>query len=259
MDAQLVRRIAGLEKRLDGLQIPEKSLLLAAPFLQLPVLRGLWVSSVNSGGNWYDLSGLGKTLTYNGNPQVAVYNDRFAYWYYDGVGDYHRRADEADLQIVGTEGFVATAARGLTMGGWFYATAGGAAANIIGKANDTNGPYFLYSNPAGTQWLFRVRDAADAANSSVTTTQTTNQWTFVVGRYDPGTEVKIWANGVINTNVAGIPASILNAGDDFAIGAEGDGGGPFTGGCAVGFLCAGLASDAMVGGVFQATRGLFGV
>jgi hypothetical protein len=262
MDEELVRRIDGLEKRLDGLVLPEKSLRLAAPFLDLPVLRGLWVASVDSAGDWYDLSGLGKTLSYNGNPTVN-HNGLVPYWDYDGAGDFHSRADEADLDIVGTEAYIAADVRGLTFGGWFYPTVA-ALSQMIGKANDANGPYWIYNSGAGVA-VFRVRNAADGANFQVQTALALNAWQFIVGRYRPTppapavAELKIWNNATTNTNVVGIPASILNGADAFAIGAQGAGANPFTGRCACAFLCAAAASDAMLSSAFQATKGLFGV
>lgn len=229
---------------------------LISPFLSLPALRGFWATSVNSAGAWYDLSGLGKTLTRNGDPEFYHVAPR-GYWYYDGVGDYHNRADEADLRIIGTEAYVAAAYRGLTLGGWFYPI-GNTFSHMIGKANDTNGPYQIF-NLVGGNATFRVRSVGDAANFDVTTPVVLNTWQFIVGRYDPSTEIKIWNGSTTNTNVAGIPASLWTDVDAFSIGAEGAGGIPYTGIAAYCFLCAARVNDATISAIFQQTRGAFGI
>lgn len=229
---------------------------LVSPFLALPMLRGLWVASVNSAGAWIDISGHVHHLTYNGDP-VVNYDGLVPYWDYDGTGDYHSRADEADLDILGTESYVAAAARGLTFGGCFYPTST-TSAMMMGKADDTNGPYFLY-NAAGTQVLFRIRDAGDANNFDVTIPLTLNTWQLAIARFKPGLEIKVWNNDASNTNTTSIPASILNGADSFAIGAAGGGETPFIGRAAFCFLCACAISDEQRSSVLEQTRGAFGV
>ncbi|NJO31403.1 MAG: hypothetical protein HC874_30490 [Richelia sp. SL_2_1] len=75
------------------------------------------MSSVQrSTGNVYDLSGQGRTLTYNGNPTFN-YTGLVPYVSLDGTGDFLSRADETDLDILGTETIYNSAVRGLTLGG----------------------------------------------------------------------------------------------------------------------------------------------
>lgn len=229
---------------------------LISPFLSLPALRGFWATSVDSNGDWFDLSGLGKTLTYQGVANFS-YTDLFSCWYYGGAGR-HNRGDEADLDIIGTEAYISGTQRGLTFGGWFQPTAA-AGSHLIGKADDTNGPYFLYGT-AGTSLLFRVRNAADAANFDVSIAPfAINTWHFVAARYTPSTELKVWDGAATNTNVAGIPASLLNGNDAFSIGAAGGGATPYTGSAGFCFLCVCAVSDAKIESVFQQTRGAFGI
>lgn len=257
----LTRQIAKLQRDRDRLLQPEVSPDLISPFLALPMLRGFWAGSVSNLGNWRDISGMNNILLFNGDPVYAqIPADLPGYWYYDGVGDYHHITDAAsgnNFDIIGTEAYVFPATRGLTFGGWFYPAAD-VTGHMIGKANDTNGPYMLLYVAGGTA-LFRIRDAGDANNFDVSVAMVTDTWQFIVGRYDPGTEIKIWNGAVTNTNVAGIPASILDGADNFSIGAEGAGGLPFTGGAAYCFVCAAQLNDATISNIFQQTRGAFGV
>lgn len=225
----------------------------------LPGLVGLWpMSSVQrSTGNVYDMSGQSRTLTYNGNPTYNIYNNFVPYIDFDGVGDYLYRADETDLDILGTETINAAAVQGLTFGGWFLAET----ANtdyLICKTNDANGPYALASE-LGVNILFRIRDSTDTTNYNVRIASAQNIWQFCVGRYRPSTEIKVWCNAASNTNIVGIPASILNGADDFAIGGTGAGTSLLQGYASLCFLSHQAFPDALVNAMFQQSRILFGV
>lgn len=235
----------------------------------LPALRGLWPMSsvvggptIPSGGNANDLSGNGLTLTYNGNPTYN-FDSSLIFPHYidvDGTGDYLSKADTGandPLDIIGTETYIASGIRGLTFGGWFYPTAS-ANGLMIGKADDLNGPYFLL-NEGGTNALFRIRDSGDAANFTVRTPITLNVWQYIVGRYTPSTEIKIWDNRTSNTFLVGIPAAILNGTDGFAIGATGAGTILFTGRASLCWVCAAALDDIHIISLFEQQRVLFGV
>jgi hypothetical protein len=268
---ELVQIISKLEKRLDNLIMPEVigPLRLAianmmSMYQTLPGLVGLWpmASTAISSGNAPDLSGNGKTLTHNGNPRYARAGASYLVpcIYCDGAGDYLSRASEADLNIIGTEGVIATAWRGLTIGGWFYVASGASPGYLIGKANNTNGPYFLYATP-GTNVLFRVRDSTDTTNYSVAeaTVDFRDGWHFIVGRYDPSTEVKIWVDDTTNVNTTSIPASLQSGPDNFGIMGNGVGTGLLIGYTSFCFLTATILSDDMIDDLYENTRDLFGV
>lgn len=258
MDLQTAQRLVGIERRLDGLKTPEGSYDLISPYLALPGLRGFWpMSSFNESGNAYDMSEQGRILTYNGNPTYN-YTGLAPYIDLDGVGDYLSRADEAGLDIIGTESYVAAAVRGLTLGGWFYVT-GAANTYYMGKAVDGNGPYSLYHFNGGNAAAFKIRDSTDTTTYTVTTDRTLNVWQFIAGRYDPSTEIKVWVNATTNTNVAAIPAALLNGADDFAIGGLSGGTSLLTGRASLCFLCAAYVSDAIISSLYQQTRAAFGV
>jgi hypothetical protein len=258
MYEELVRRVTRLERRLDDLNLPEKSTLLAAPFLQLPMLRGLWVSSVNSAGDWYDLSGLGKTLSYQGNPVYTFGTLPRGQWRYDGTGDYHTRADEADLRITGTETYVGAVAQGLTMYVWCYPTTANFE-HIVGKwlAAGNQRSYRITNNSGA--WLAQVSVDGTAVTGVNGASATTNQWWFLVERFDPSTTLDFWNNGVRYSLAAGVPASIFVSTAAFQVAAEGAGLNPLTGSVAAVALYAAAHSDAMISSVWAQTKALFDV
>lgn len=234
------------------------------PFLSLPGLVGFWpMSSVQrSTGNAYDLSGQGRTLTYNGNPTYNIFNGFAPYIDLDGTGDYLSRADETDLDILGTETLYASAVRGLTLGGWFRAGAVGGAsgAGMITKLDaGTQNSYALIMAASGTAPIFYV-----SGNGSALTTVASSvspgvgNWFFGVGRYTPSTKIDVFVNGVSTTNTTSIPASLFNSTTALNVG-QYAGGNLLTGQATSLFLCANAVPDAKLNEVFNATRRYFGV
>jgi hypothetical protein len=231
--------------------------------LALPGLRGFWpMSSFDENGNAYDLSGQGRTLTYNGNPTYN-YDDLAPYLDFDGTGDYLSRADEAGLDILGTEAYVANP--GLTLGGWFWLDAlpVGTSWGFTGKWLDTGGSnqrsYLVFIDPSalvnfiissdGTGFVL-VQSAAVSATS----------WIFLVGRFVPSSEISIFVNNTEVVNTTSIPAAIFNSSAQFNIGAYANATvPPLNGRASLCFLCASALSDAIIGNLFQQSRALFGV
>jgi len=237
--------------------------------LNLPGLRGLWtMGSFDENGDQYDLSGQGRTLSYNGNPTYS--NDGLIpYLALDGTGDYLNRADEAGLDILGTETYIAAAQRGLTLGGWFRFDRLTAAEFLISKGTvitATSSYWLLFRGDiAGDPIRFQVSDGAavDTVDLNLTTAPTTATWTFVCGRYDPSTEIKVWASqGTLesNTNAVGIPAALNNSGADFTIGApSGAAGNLLDGQVGLCFLSTMLLSNTIVSAFYHHTRALYGI
>jgi hypothetical protein len=238
----------------------------AARLLDFPMLRGAWVASVDSAGAWYDVSGHGHTLTYNGNPTFN-YDGLVPYWDLDGTGDYFQRADEADLDITGLETFVAAAARGLTLGGWFrqdVLAAEIAMAKWATTAPLVNQRSYLLSPQAGAVVGFFISGdgvSSDWINS--TNTYTAGKWSHWVGRFTAvTTEVAIFVDGVKTTKVTAL-ASLFNSSAPFEIGIfdDGDAGGSgffFTGNVSFCFLCAAALSDTQINVHYQMSKRYFG-
>lgn len=260
MSLELWQEVDQIKGMIGDLDTPDRGLDLISPFLALPGLRGFWpMSAFDSSGNAQDVSGHGHHLTYNGNPTYNFDATFYSpYLDFDATGDYLTLGDTGDLDIIGTESYVASAAQGLTLGGWFYPDVTGLSF-LIGKANDTAGPYGLFNSATATDVLFRVRDSGDATNYDATgTTMALTAWQFIVGRYTPSTEVKVWIDNATTANTTSIPASLLNGTDGFHIGAN-NGSNLLDGRASLCFLCATALDDAIISSLFQATRGGFGV
>lgn len=234
----------------------------AGEFLGLPGLRGYWpMGAFDSSGNAIDQSGNARTLTYTGNPTFNYTTEGGPYCDYDGTGDYHSRADEAGLDFLGTEAYIATAARGLTIGGWFQidtATAYGLMAK--GDAAAASSSFELYlSNTAVT---FRIVNAAAYTTVTLTTAISTATWYFVAGRFDPSTELKAYiksSSSASDINTTSIPASIANSAAAFTIGALAGGVTPLNGRAGMCFTCAMLLSDTAIDNIYQNTKAFYGL
>jgi hypothetical protein len=225
-------------------------------FGSLPGLRGFWpMSTVDNGGNAIDHSNLVKTLTYNGAPTynhhgLAPYANFIA-----GTSDYLSRADEADLDILGTETFITAALRGLTMGGWFYfANAPGAVETLISKWGAGQEAYILQRLAGGT-----ISFGVNAGFAATTTTVTAaSAWYWLVGRFDPSTETAVFINDTEKvTNLVAIPAAINNTNANLNIGAQ-SAANFLTGRAAYCFLCAAALPDYMIYSLYHISRALFG-
>lgn len=225
-------------------------------FLAIPGLVGFWpMSSVQrSTGSVYDVSGQGRTLTYNGNPTYNHYNSIIPYIDLDGTGDYLSRADEADIDILGTETIYNSSVRGLTVGGWFrrdnaetlmskWLTTGNQRSWLLGYNS-------FIVDPLGT--------FVSSVSVAMTTTPNTATWYFAVGRFDPSSELAIFHNNEKTPNITSIPASIFNSSAGLVIGAREGPTNLFDGQACLCFLSANMLSDALIGSLFHQSRVLFG-
>ena len=258
---ELVRRVTAAESRLTVLDSRDQPELITESFLRLPQLRGYWpLASHRASGGANDESGTGLNLTYNGNPLYTTSN-WLTYLALDGVGDSLSRADETAIDIRGNEAYVAVANRGLTIGGWFWSSAYTATCGFIGKwgAAAARSYGLAQGTVVNQQATFDVSvdGTAIAQVASTAGTLTLDTWWFLVGRFTPSTELKLWMNEDTYTNVAAIPASIYNSATTFYIGNRN--GSLLTGRAALCFLCAGILSDNVIEDLFERTRWLFGV
>lgn len=237
---------------------------LYAPFGGLLGLRGLWYpGSVDSTGALYDQSGQGRTLTYNGNPTLNLHNSFIPYWDYDGTGDYHSRADESGLDVLGTEANIASGYKGLTVGGWFWIDSfGGGDRGLVSKYTATGNQrsYLLYTNN-GTPDARAIVSVDGTAATQVNhgTVLTTGAWHFIWMRFRPSTSLTISVDGVNVQSSTSIPAAIFGSTAGFNLGAFNAGTSNQTGRNAITFLCASALLDAQLSHLFERTRRFFGV
>lgn len=236
-------------------------------FLALPGLAAFWPMSAvrrdSAADQARDLAGGAYHLT-NNNTALFGYDDLIPYVEFDGVDQYLSRADggAADwADVLGTETHIVAAQRGLTIGGWFYfgAAAGSDEVLICKWHSGIAQRSYLIRREAGGLVRFYV-SANGVAVTSVLSISTPPQdtWVFLVGRFDPSNEIKIWYNDETNTNVAAIPATVFDGTADFAIGAYSNPLLYLEGRASVCFLCTAALSDAIVGQAFQQSRALFG-
>jgi len=227
-------------------------------FMALPGLRGFWpLGTFDSAADAYDQSGHGHTLTYNGNPTYNAY-DLAPYIDLDGTGDYLERLDEADLDIIGNEAYVAAAIQGLTLGGWFWRDQD-RAQGLIGKAMAGGGvfAYNLQNSVAlANQIRFEIWDGGGVNRPVNAISAGTLRWEFLCGRFDPNNNlISVFIDGV--ETQAAIPAAtiIRNTGASLAIGNAG--GNVLDGRASMCFLCAAALPDVTIFSLYEQTRRLY--
>lgn len=229
--------------------------------LKMSGLRGFWpMSSFDENGDAFDFSGQNRTLTYYGNP-VYGWDGLVPYIKLDGTGDYLSRADEAGLDILGTETYVENP--GLTIGGWFNSISKGASSTgyftkwntgagadmsyALWKASGSNKLWFSVGNGAT---FFNVLSLADIIDGS---------WEFWAGRYTPSSELALFRSGAKSINTTSIPASILNGVAPLSLGAIGAGLYLSNIKASCLFLCAAALEDSIIQNFYQQTRVAYGV
>jgi len=265
-EQQVMREIGALQRRVEELELERPRLdeeawrIAVSATLMLPGLRGLWTMGVFEGGaNAIDLSGNGRTLTYNGNPKYR-YDDLVPYLDFDGTGDYLARADEAGLDILGTESYVHSTVRGLSIGGLFYFDRATTLEYLICKWAGVGQQSYRLIKSAADAIVFRVQDPAGTDwTQGSTDTVATGEWYHAVGVFDPNTAVRIYLNNVKGENVAGAVASIRNSNADLRIGADGSAGNLLDGRASLCFLCAAMLSDDHVAAHFEQVRAAYGI
>lgn len=230
-------------------------------FMLLPGLRGLWsMAPFDSNGGPFDQSGNARTLTNADPTTLRFYYDRLMPVTNNpllSVGYFHR-ADEAGLDIIGTETYVAAAIRGLTWGGWFRAEADITSDKALMTKWNTTGnqrAYRLYLSNGNAINCEVSSNGTLVTTVTSATTLVAGKWYFIVGRYDPSTELSIFVQNTETSNTVAIPASIFNSSARLEILAENVGSDIFERGrnglC---FLCATFLSDAILTRLYEKSK-----
>lgn len=258
VDLDTVRRINNLEKRVDDLVFPEEYLEAVTAFLSLPGLRGFWPLNLFShSGATYDLGVFSQDLTYNGNGTYG-YTSPYTYFNFDGTGDYFNRADNVYLDITGTETYVASARRGLMMGGWFNFDDVSRTEDLMGKRSGGGDFSYYLRNIASFPKFFISNDGTTTTTVTSTVSLTNDTWYFIWCGYDPSSVMDIFIDNVRTRQTTSIPASIYNGAGDFRIGARNGGNNPFDGQALFCALCCTYPSSDIPLALFEKTRGIFG-
>ncbi len=236
-----------------------------AQFQALPGLRGFWpMSSFDESGDAYDLSGQGRTLTYNGSPEYA--HDGLIHYIDldDATSDYLGRGDEAGLDILGNESYVDSDARGLTMGGWCWWDTRPSTPNeahFMAKRDDPGDrSYYLRQWQTGEMQALVSGNGVAEVDAETTDALTLGAWHFAVMRFIPSTELLLFFDGTSYTDTVGVPATIFNSAGDFAIGRPGSINSYYMDGRAsLCFLCACALGIGAIRSLYQQSRALFGL
>lgn len=239
-------------------------------FMAIPGLRGLWtmssVGTQTSNSNIPDASGNGRELTNVGQALFSGSAQSLrSFGYFDGTNDYLMRADEAGLDILGTETYINSTFNGLTIGGWFNFSALPFTniKGIMGKWVDAGNQrsYLLFGVNGFSVPAFIV-SANGIASTTVTSTATLTQgtWHFIIGTFNPSTSLDIFVDATQTTLAAGIPASIFNSTSDFNIFAYTNGAASTrcNGYASICFLSCNWLPTFYINALFEQTRALFG-
>lgn len=231
-------------------------------FQNIPGLVGFWpMSSVQrSTGNAFDLTSQGRTLTYNGNPTYNIYNDFMPYIDFDGTGDFLSRADETDLDVLGTETIYNSSVRGLTVGAWVWFDSVSGIRIIISKDDvGANRSWSMWLQSSLLQSIVFAPGGGSFANTVSTTTLVVNTWHFCVFRFVASTSLTGFINGVVEgTDTSSVPASINSTAASLEIGRDALGRN-LDGREALCFMSANALSNALINSLFQQSRVLFRV
>lgn len=264
------RRIALLDKSI--LTIPgadlryEKSLSWPAAYIDMlltqPGLRGLWTfGSVDASGDLLDISGLGQTMTRNGDPTYDAPSDgMFSYGNCDNTGDLWNRPDEAAHSITGLESEYG--APGLTIVAWVNVVNGTAGNDdILAKwVGGGQRAYTLRWTSSGSVFRFQVSPDGEAGSSQVvdhTVQASANKWHFVAGRFLAGVSMAVWMDDITVQDSTAL-AQVYDSTAYLAIGGEG-GVGNWPGYLSTIALYASALTDYAIARLYNLSRKIYGV
>lgn len=259
---QLQQQVARLESQLRRQAAADP----IGEVLRVPGLVGAWTAVLDrSTPLLTDISGNGMHLSFAGDAHIAVDAGLplLPYFALDGTGDYLSRADEAKLDILGTEARIASALRGLTFAAWVRFTNAASANEVVGGKWDTTGnqrSWLLFRDSSGNL-VGNVSSAGAATNAAATgaSTLAAGTWYHIGIVFSPSTYVRVYLNGVMDgEDNTSVPSSLFNSSASFALGMSGAGSNLNNGRIALPWLAA-SAKDDMVKRHFSMTRALAGV
>lgn len=175
-------------------------------FVRLPGLEVYWPCGIRDRfAKLIDHTGGGGELTqvgtcpsgYDGNAYVQL-GDGVNYFSNGSIG-----------YITGTETYIDSTIRGLTLGCWFWLDA---LPSVTSSMISKDGPapqrgYSLWVNTSG-EIGFVVSSNGTVGATADGAAIGTGGWVFLAGRFVPGAEVAVFINGVKSVNTTAVPASI---------------------------------------------------
>lgn len=208
---EIGRLYAPIQQIADVLSASQKDI-----FIDLPGLQGYWPGGVRSGvGELVEHSGEGSYLSSVG--VVPTGFDGSAYAHVGNGTNYFSRAAVGQLQ--GNETWIDASIRGITIGCWFsldiLPSVGSGVMSRDGSTSQRG--YALQVQSSGAAF-FQMSGTGAALLSAGGTTLNLTQWTFLVGRFTPSTEVACFVNGEKNINTTAIPSACFVSSQAFEIG-----------------------------------------
>jgi len=123
-------------------------------------------------------------------------------------------------QCVGTEAWISSEIRGLTVGGWVYLDAKEPVSSGI-MSRDGGGSdraWDLMYVTSSDMFRFIVSQTGAVINTVDVAFPGLGQWVFAAARFIPGSEIAIWANGAKQVLDTGVVSSLYSPTADFEIG-----------------------------------------
>lgn len=186
-------------------------------FIRLPGLRGYWpMSAVNSTGAAIDHSNASVSLIRQGSPTYNFDGNAFVQL---GVANDYLKEPTSIISITGTEAWIASGLRGMTVGGWFWVdSTPGIVSGLISKdAPDPERGFALSWDATNAPGMSMSGNGSTIVGVSYSVLPL-NTWNFIVGRFTPSAELALLVNGNKVTNTTSIPASINVSTQDFEVG-----------------------------------------
>ena len=224
------------------------------PFIHLPGLRGYWpMSIVNSAGVAIDHAGASADLLRTGAPTYGY--DGNAYVQLGVATDFLYNTAPV-LGITGTEAWIASSLRGLTIGGWFLADSTPTTiSGLISKDGPDPQRGYILSWSATNVPGFSLSGNGSTTVGVSYSDRSLDTWYFIVGRFTPSAEVAIFVNGDKAINTTSIPAAINVSTQNFEVGRYfNDNNRIIEGRARDVFVCAAALSDETLSALYQATR-----
>ncbi|KKK90530.1 hypothetical protein LCGC14_2722070 [marine sediment metagenome] len=224
------------------------------PFIHLPALRAYWpMSIVRSTGAAEDHAGTSVGLLRQGGPLYGFDGNAYIEL---GISNGYMATASSALNITGTEAWIASSLRGLTIGGWFWVDSTPSVDNglVTKAAAPTELGFGLLWNSSNVP-LFHVSGTGSDWPGIGYPAQPLDTWLFIAGRFTPSTEVAIFVNGDKAINTTSIPAAINVSTQNFEVGRYyNDNNRIIEGRARDVFICTAALSDETLSVLYQATR-----
>lgn len=174
------------------------------------------MSTVDFLGNAKDHSAASSDLARSGSPTFGYDGNSFIQC---GVGTDFLQGSTSAQDVTGTEAWIDPALRGLTWGCWV--NVGSSPTNLGGIASIwPNAPQYSYCLywTSGNEVITAVSGSGTTFVLITSSAQALQNWTFVVGRFTPSTELALIVDQTKLVNTTSVPASLHNSTSQFEVG-----------------------------------------